>query len=121
MTDRDPRLAAFLARAFGRARAADANRQIEQVRRDEGDSNSYEIVVGAEESFAQFAERLVPRLVYHLESKKARLPECHGVFLSVFSGEELYFVRARDAILFFAEALGTTASDLADRYGTRRK
>src|SRR5689334_23377319 len=45
-----------------------------------------------------FASGLLPRLVYHLESIGAHLPECRGVVVAAFAGETLHFVDARALI-----------------------
>jgi hypothetical protein len=116
-TEMDDRTNALLALAFDRARAPEANLQIDRHRR-ELDAQSYEMVINPEETFPAFADRVVPRLVYHLEAKKRRLPGCEGVFLSVFLEDDLFFIHARDAVAFFAQSVGTTVSELASRYGS---
>lgn len=113
-------LEALLARAFGRTCAAEANVEIDRARGSIPGSRSYELVLNPAENFRAAADRIVPRLVYQLESTKARLPDCRGVFLSVFVGEDLYFIHARDAMAFFVEYLGTTATELARDFGPDR-
>ena len=112
----DDRTRAFLALAFDHAPASDANREIDRVRRERG-VESYEIVLNAEDAFTATIERIVPRLIYHLETKKRRLPGYSGVALSVFSGTELYFLSAADAVEFLAKELQTSVAGLVDRFG----
>jgi hypothetical protein len=71
-----------------------------------------------EPSLAELAAKVLPKLVYHLESRGAHLPGCEGVFLSIFAGETLYFVHARDALPLLSQAVNLTFEELVERYGT---
>ncbi len=79
---------------------------------------SYEVVVPDAAGEAWLAETLLPRLVYHCESRRAPLPECAGVFVSAFVGDRLFCVFAADVIAFAREALGLDDAALVAAYGT---
>lgn len=111
--------------AFSEAAARDANSAISRVRRgsaggdpandDAPTLRSYEIILTG---FDGFARDLLPKLVYHLESIGAQLPECRGVVISAFAGERLYFVEARKFVSRACRMLGVTADELVRRHGT---
>jgi len=106
--------------AFHRAPASDANEAIAAARAEAGGDApfSYEVVVGADQTLPELAAQVLPRLVYHLESRGAHLPACEGVFLTLFAGESLAFVHARDALPLLADAVGLTPAELSARFGT---
>jgi hypothetical protein len=90
----------LIVRAFRTAPAADANTVIDEVRSQEAsqfaEALSYEIVLPAEEPVEFLNSRALPRLVYYLECRGVRIPRCPHVFVSLFVGETLYFVRCED-------------------------
>jgi hypothetical protein len=94
----DDRTAALLAQADRRVAARDANIEIDRERlRQElvyGEAISYEVALEPDAGFAKLATEVAPRLAYYLKSKKRSATACRGVFLSLFSGEDLYFVSA---------------------------
>lgn len=110
----------LLDRAFHRAPAREANAAIEAARDLSAleKPHSYELVVDPEGSLASLAEKVLPRLVYHLESRGSHLPACENVVLSLFVGETLHFVHAREAVPLLAEALGLSQEELSGRFGT---
>ena len=59
---------------------------------------------------------LMPRLVYFLESAGFKLPSCKGVFLSVFYGEDLFFIRAADAIEELSRISGLSPAQMVERF-----
>src|SRR5260370_39065957 len=79
---------------------------------------AYELVLAADASFELFARDQLPKLVYHLESVGAHLPDAGGVLLAIFAGDKLHFLRAGEAICKVGELLGTRATELVERYGT---
>ncbi len=109
----------FLRLAFAQAPAAEANAAITRTREEQGDLRSYELVLPAENIRAFLLERALPKLVDYLESVGAKLPGCGGVFLSVFAGDALYFIHARDAMTLLAEWSGQSLLELKRRYGPR--
>jgi hypothetical protein len=109
----------FLRLAFHRAPAAEANTAIARVREERGDETSYELVLPEKDVRAFLLERTLPRLVDYLESVGAKLPGCGGVFLSVFAGDTLHFIQARDAVRLLAEWSGLSLDELKRRYGPR--
>jgi hypothetical protein len=124
----DQKLEELLEPAFREVPALEANREIARARREQagGDPDddgapavrSYELVLTTWESFVR--EQL-PKLVYHLESVGARLPECRGVMLSVFVGERLWFIDAKLAVARISQMLGVTPGQLSERYGLGEK
>lgn len=106
--------------AFHRADARTANDAIAAARSMAGvdDPFSYEVLVDPKDTLAALANRILPRLVYHLESRGAHLPECRGVFFSMFVGEELHFIHAREAMPLLAQAVNLSFKQLSQRYGT---
>jgi hypothetical protein len=109
----------FLRLAFAQAPAAEANTAIARTREEQGDLRSYELVLPPEDVRAFLLERTLPKLVDYLESVGAKLPGCGGVFLSVFAGDTLHFIHARDAMQFLAEWSGASLEELKRRYGPR--
>lgn len=118
----DDRLEQLLAQSFRTVPAIEANAAMERVREGHGGGDpdaprakSYELVLTTWDDFAAVA---LPRLVYHLESLGSHLPECHGVVIAAFAGDELRFVEAREVIAAAARLLQTTPQVLAQRHGT---
>jgi len=109
----------FLRLAFAEAPAAEADTAIAHTREEQGDLRSYELVLPAEDVRAFLLERTLPKLVDYLESVGAKLPGCGGVFLSVFAGDTLHFIHARDAMQLLAEWSGASLEELKRRYGPR--
>ena len=58
------------------------------------DAVSYELVAEPQWALADLAERVLPKLVYFLDCRGARLPlGPGGIFVSLFVGDSLHFVR----------------------------
>jgi hypothetical protein len=114
-------LQALLERAFHTAPATDANTEIARVREEQGggglEALSYEAVLPPGESLEQLADRLLPRLVYFLDCRKGGVANAHGVFVSLFHKERLYFLHARDVIELCAAQKGFDLEELVKRYG----
>ncbi len=100
----DDRTRALLARAERQVPGRSANEEIDRERtRHElahGRALSYEVVLGPEHGFAYLATVVAPRLSQYLSNKKIPTPSARGVFLSLFVGDELYFIEA--AVFFDA-------------------
>ncbi|WP_224244404.1 STAUR_1299 family protein [Hyalangium gracile] len=109
----------FLRLAFAQAPAAEANTAISRTREEQGDLKSYELILPAENVRAFLLERTLPRLVDYLESVGAKLPGCGGVFLSVFAGDTLHFIHARDAMRLLSEWSGLSLEEVRQRYRPR--
>lgn len=119
------RLRELLEPAFRDVPAREANQAIARARREKagGDPDdddaptfrSYEMVLSTWEAFAT---ELLPKLVYHLESVGAHLPQCKGVIISAFLGERLYFFDARDLVAKACALLAVSPAELVARYGT---
>lgn len=121
----DDQLRDLLGGAFREVPAREANVAIARTRRERagGDPDddgapavrSYEMVLSTWEAFAR---DLLPKLVYHLESLGAHLPECRGVVISAFVGERLYFEDASDLVARACRLLGVSPAELVARHGT---
>jgi hypothetical protein len=117
----DEKIRELVQDAFGEAAARDANVAIAHARRPEGDIEgapslrSYEIILTG---FGSFANDLLPKLVYHLESIGAHLPECRGVLIAAFVGDRLHFVHAKSFMARACAMLGVSADELVRRHGT---
>jgi len=109
--------------AFDHAPALEANTAIARIRAQQGDelsnATSYELVLPADNARSFLLDYTLPRLVNHLESSGAKLPQCGGVFLSVFSGETLHFIRARDVMVLLSQWSGLSMTELKTRYGPK--
>lgn len=119
----DAAAAEFLGLAFEKVPAVDANTAIARVRAEQGGdlspATSYELVLPREGVRAFLLERTLPRLVDYLESTRAHLPHCAGVFLSVFAEDALHFIHARDAVARLAEWSGQSLDEVRERYRPR--
>jgi hypothetical protein len=110
---------AFLRLAFAQSPATEANQAIARIRGEQGDLRSYELILPADQVRAFLLERALPKLVDYLESVGAKLPGCGGVFLSVFMGDTLHFIHARDALQLLSEWSGLSLAELKRRYGPK--
>jgi hypothetical protein len=109
--------------AFDRAPAVEANQAISRTRAQQGDelsgATSYELVLPAENVRSWLLDYTLPRLVDYLESSGAKLPQCGGVFLSVFAGDTIHFLHARDLVELLSRWSGLSMAELKQRYGPR--
>ncbi|MET0403081.1 MAG: STAUR_1299 family protein [Cystobacter sp.] len=109
--------------AFDRAPASLANVAIQRAREQAlGDGSlatSYELLLPDGNVRAWLLNTQLPRLVDYLESRGSRLPRCGGVFLSVFVGDTLHFIHARDALALFSRWSGLSFDVMRERYGPR--
>ena len=108
----------FLRLAFDRAPAAEANSAIARIR-DAREERSYEVILPETEVTGFLLRQLLPKLVEHLESVGAKLPGCGGVFLSVFAGDTLHFISARDAVHLLAQWSNLSLEQIKHRYRPR--
>jgi hypothetical protein len=121
----EDKLRELLQDAFAESPARDANVAIARARRERagGDPHdeeaptvrAYELVLT---EFDSFAKDLLPKLVYHLESIGAPLPECRGVLIAAFVGDRLHFVDARAFLSRASRMLGVSSEELVRRHGT---
>jgi len=117
----DERLSQLLQLAFRTVPGAEANRAIAEVREELGrdePARSYELVFGTGLTFDKFAQELLPRLVYHLESIGAHLPACGEVVLAVFAEDRLHFIQARDLLKLAGTQAQLSPAELVRLYGT---
>ncbi|RMG15734.1 MAG: hypothetical protein D6729_12140 [Deltaproteobacteria bacterium] len=110
-------------KAFLMDEAINANEALDRARtrfrRAEGEKSfSYEVVVPEEPDAEWLEGTLLRKLVYHCESTRSALPECQGIFVSLFVGDRLYCVPAKDVVAFGCEALDVDVETLVARYGT---
>jgi hypothetical protein len=94
------------------ARAANAEIDRERTRQEllHGRGVSYEIVLPAERGFAHLAEVVTPQLLRYLSAKQVPIERAAGVFLSLFVGEELYFITVSSFFGALREAEGLDAA-----------
>jgi len=121
----EERLRELLEPAFREVPAREANTAIARARREKagGDPDdedaaamrSYEVVLTTWDAFVR---ELLPKMVYHLESVRAHLPECRGVIVSAFVEDRLFFVEVREFIARVCRMLGVTPEQLVRRHGT---
>ena len=114
----------LLGAAFREVPAQEANQAIARARRERagGDPDdddaptvrSYEIVLT---DWDKFVREQVPKLVYHLESVGAFLPDCRGVLISAFLNDRLFFLDAKDLVAGVCRMLGVTPAQLSELHG----
>ena len=117
----DDKLTELLALAFRTAPAAEANAAISEERAaatEGGAARSYELVLPPEAGWDWFLAGPLAKLVYHLESTRARPPSYGGLVVSVFAGDRLSFVRAGEFMAGAARLAGLSEDDLFARHGT---
>jgi len=119
----DLRIRELLDLAFRTEPGASANEVIAEVRagsgQDGGPVRAYELMLPPEADLDWLAQTALPRLVYHLESVRARSPSFDGTVVAAFAGDRLFFVRAADFLPAAATLLGTSVADLYAQHGTR--
>ena len=116
-TDPTP-LAGLLERAFLQCPARDANSAIAEVRGSwgvPGRAVSFEVVLDDGLGWSYLRDSVAPQLARFLRSKRMRVDACAPVFLSIFSGESLYFVGAQDFFGHYCAAESVDAVALCDR------
>jgi hypothetical protein len=105
----DDRTRALLQRAERRVFARDANAEIDRERgRNQlahGRALSYEVVL-QQRGFAYLAGVVAERLAGYLGDKGISPLACAGVFVSLFVGDELYFLAASEFFDAVGEAEG---------------
>lgn len=118
----DPGIDRLLQRAFAQAKATQANEAIARVREEQSldvdQALSYELLLPAQEPVKHLVEYVMPRMVYFLESRGARLPACTGVFISLFVGDSLYFLHAADLVDELSKLSGLSPQEMVKRHGT---
>src|SRR5262249_32304187 len=110
----DDRTRALLARSERRVSGRAANEEIERERVrhyiQHGRCMSYEVVLEANHGFTYLATVVAAKLAYCLVQKKMSAYACNGVFVSIWVGDELYFIDARDFFDAVREAEGLDAA-----------
>jgi hypothetical protein len=81
-------------------------------------ATSFELVAPSTLDEAWVRERLLRPLVYYCESEGRPIPDCAGVFVSLFVGEALYCITVADVIAWARGQLGVTVDELRAQYGT---
>lgn len=118
----DPRIQELLDLAFRSEPGASANEAIAEVRAgsgpDGGPVRCYELILPPGADLEWLGQAAVPRLVYHLESVRARAPSFDGTVVAAFAGDRLCFIRAADFLPAAATLLGTSVADLYAQHGT---
>jgi hypothetical protein len=116
-----PLLQQLEALAFDRASPGDANQAIEAARVACGSqlapALSYELALPALGPDEFLTHRALPKLVYFLDCRGAKLPHAPGVFVSLFTAQGLWFFDAGALVQALATARGLTLAELVRRYG----
>ena len=110
----------FLERAFEQAPSQTANVAIDRIRQKMGagkEGVSYEIVWPSSTAPTGALERMASQLVYFLDCRGARLPEAPGVVVSLFVGDTLYFLHARDFVEQLSVCLRLPIADMVTQWG----
>lgn len=110
----------LLEKAWAQTPALHANEMISRMREEAQPGSlwtSYEWVYPQGVSLVAALEKTIPALVYFLDCHGAKLPQATGVFVSLFLGETLYFLRAADVVEFSTKVLGVSFTQLLKRYG----
>lgn len=125
MNERPSEIDALLRRAVRQVHSSEANEAIAQMRRAEGTEDrpamSYEVVLPEERPVEYLKDDLLPRLVYFLDCSGAKLPQCPGVFLSLFQGDRLFFIRAADAVQELSKISGLEPARMTELFGAMSK
>ncbi|MEW5849604.1 MAG: STAUR_1299 family protein [Myxococcota bacterium] len=82
------------------------------------DRFNYELVA-PEKPDANWLDTVARRLIYHCDSLDVPLPQCAGVFVSIFKGDQLYCLTAKTFLEQAARVLGVDLADLARTSGTQ--
>lgn len=118
--NQDEALPFFLEKSFEQAPASSANDAIDRIRQTMGAGKgavSYEIVWPSSTAPAGALSRMASQLVYFLDCRGARLPEAPGVVVSLFVGDTLYFLHARDFVEQVSRCLGLPIEDMVKQWG----
>ena len=121
--EHEAKLQSLLDRAFARVKAADANQAIADMRIEESPDGrpavSYEAVLPASEPLEYLTGTLLPRLVYFLDSRGFKLPRCPGAFISLFHGDDLFFIRAADTVDELSRITGMSPAQMVQKFGAQ--
>ena len=95
--------------AFDGGPARQANWLIESVRRrmvvEAGSAVSYEVVL-FDRDWSYVQQIVAPRLALYLKSKRLGAIHCPGVFMTVFRGDRVSFIRAAEFYEYYRTTLG---------------
>jgi hypothetical protein len=122
----EPAVAGLLARAFDRCRGPEVNERLETLRAtieaNEGRAFSYEVLLRGTglpglpvrgKGWAFLRDRVAPRLAYLIRGLKLRVLSAPGVFLTIFDGDDVYFVKAADFFAHYRETEQLSDLELA--------
>jgi len=105
----DSRIRELVGLAFEKGAACDANSLIADVREtmrfDHGDALNYEVLLDNQD-WAYVEQTVAPRLALYLRSKRYQVSRCGPAFLSIFLGEQLYFVEASAFYEYVRQQMG---------------
>lgn len=103
--------------AFDRALPAEANEAIAHAReRFDGRGVSYEVVLPGLAPDEFLSQKVLPKLVNFLCSRGVRLPGSGGVFVSLFTGDGLFFIEAGPFAVRVGVERALDADELMRRY-----
>jgi hypothetical protein len=121
----EPLVEELIRRAFHQASAMRANEEISRMRETQppgvtDEALSYEVLLPAEGERAFLIENVLPRLVYFLDCRGGRSSQAEGVFISLFAGEQLYFVQLSEFFETLGPAAGLSFEEMVHRWGEAR-
>ena len=102
-------LSGLLGLAFSQGPGVEANQLINGMRREvkasHGRATNYEVLLDGK-GWDYVREVMAPRLALYLKEKGGGVAHGGGVFLSLFCGENLYFVWAHDFFTYYKDRAG---------------
>lgn len=108
------------AQAFHRGPAREANRVIAEARERHTpgrEAMSWELLLPGKFEAAYLTTKVLPRLVYFLDCRGAKLPKVGAFFVSVFDQDTVYCVDGAIVIEDLAALANLSCEELVRRYG----
>ena len=109
--------------AFGKASLARANEAIAEMREERSTQSSeglsYEILATDAATLAKLDQQSFEKLVYFIDCRGLSLEKPTGIFVSLFTCENLFFIDASLFINKVATARGLSLPELKRRYGSQ--
>lgn len=108
----------FLSAKQDQATRAIAEARAEVTREGKLGATSVEVVMPDDADEDWLGEGLLRPLIYFCQSSGAALPDCSGVFVSLFYRGHIHFVLAAEVIAWACAQLGIGWQELVAQYGT---
>jgi hypothetical protein len=108
---------AFLSAKQERATAAIAEARAEITREGKLGASNIEVIVPSQPDEAWLQNELLRPLVTFCQSTGAALPDCAGVFVTLYAQGHIHFVLGAEVVAWACPLLGVHWRDLVERYG----